>query len=317
MPPTGKRNARVSLTESIQDKITTSPVKIPDSALKTGIFDLTKEELGSPIELREGVTLRYLTPPHRKRWLMDKLLLGSDLTFLYGYFRQIIRGRKDALAGTFFDPRWIELSGGILDLMEGCGGKFQIEGIENVVSPKGPVVFAGNHMSVLETFVFPYFLVPHRRVTYVVKESLIKGNFFGPIMRTRDPIAVGRENPREDLVKVLEEGVNLLKKGVSIVVFPQSTRTISFNPAEFNSIAVKLAARAGVQVVPFAIKTDFWQNGKILKDLGTLSRKNLIHMKFGKIIDPKEDARKAQEKLLNFVLENLKEWKVPILDQNP
>ncbi|TGL58359.1 lysophospholipid acyltransferase family protein [Leptospira sarikeiensis] len=304
----------MSLTESIHDKITTPIVKIPDSAQKTGIYDLTKEELGSPIELREGVSLRYLTPPDRKRWLLDRLLFGSDLTFLYGYFRQIMIGRKDAINGKFFDPRWIELSGGILDLLEGCEGKFQIEDIQNVISPKGPVVFAGNHMSVLETFVFSYFLVPHRRVTFVVKESLIKG-YFGPIMRSRDPIAVGRDNPREDLVKVLEEGTNLLKKGVSIVVFPQSTRTRTFNTAEFNSIAVKLAARAGVPVVPFAIKTDFWQNGKVWKDLGSLYRDRKIHMKFGPLINPKEDPRKAQETLLNYVVSNLKNWNVEVISE--
>ncbi|MEI1278444.1 lysophospholipid acyltransferase family protein [Leptospira venezuelensis] len=303
----------MSLTESIHDKIITPVVKIPDSALKTGIYDLTKEELGRRIELREGVSLRYITPPNRRRWLLDRLLLGSDLTFLYGYFRQIIVARQNVLKGKFYDPRWIELSGGILDLIEGCQGKFQIENLENVVSPKGPVVFAGNHMSVLETFVFSYFLVPHRRLTYVVKESLIKG-YFGPIMRSRDPIAVGRDNPREDLVKVLEEGANLLKKGVSIVVFPQSTRTRTFNPAEFNSIAVKLASRAGVPVVPFAIKTDFWENGKIWKDLGSLYRDRKIHMKFGPEIDTK-DSKKAQAALLDYVLTNLKEWNVEILSE--
>ncbi len=306
----------MSLTESIHDKITTPKVKIPDSALKTGVYDLTKEELGSPIELRDGVTLRYVTPPNRKRWLLDKILFRSDITFILGYFNQIIKGRKIALRKEFFDPKWIVLSGGILDAVEGCEGKFLIEGIENVISPQGPVIFAGNHMSVLETFVFPYFLVPHRRLTYVVKESLIKGNFFGPIMRSRDPIAVGRDNPREDLVKVLEEGQNLLKKGISIVVFPQSTRTRTFNPAEFNSIAVKLASRAGVPVVPFAIKTDFWENGKILKDLGSLSRDRRIHMRFGPALAPGGDARKTQETLLNFVLKNLKEWNVEILNQD-
>ncbi|PJZ64697.1 1-acyl-sn-glycerol-3-phosphate acyltransferase [Leptospira wolffii] len=308
-----ERISRVSLTESIHDKITTPIVKIPDSALKNGVYHLTREELGSPIELREGVTLQYETPPERKRWLIDRLLFGTDFTFLYGYFRQILRGRKSALKGQFFDPKWIELSGGILELLEGCGGKFLIEGLEHVVAPKGPVVFAGNHMSVLETFVFSYFLVPHRRVTFVVKESLIQGNFFGPIMRSRDPIAVGRANPREDLVKVLEEGATLLKKGVSIVVFPQSTRTRIFHTAEFNSIAVKLASRAGVPVVPFAIKTDFWENGRILKDLGTLRRDRKIHMKFGPAIPTGADNRGAQDTLLNFVVSNLKKWNVEVV----
>jgi len=32
-------------------------------------------------------------------------------------------------------------------------------------------VFIGNHMSILETFVLPCLIQPHRDVTFVVKES--------------------------------------------------------------------------------------------------------------------------------------------------
>lgn len=287
-------------------------VEIPPESVRSGIFRLDRQSLGSPIHLKEGVTLRYETPPDRKRSLLDRLLFGTDLAFLIGYFGEIFASRKQSLENRYTDEVWLESSGRILDVLEGCQGKFVIEGLEHAISPKGPVVFAGNHMSVLETFVFPFFLVPHRPVTYVVKESLVKGNLFGPIMRSRDPIAVGRVNPREDLVKVLEQGTKILKSGTSIVVFPQSTRTRTFHPNEFNSIAVKLASRAGVPVVPFAVKTDFWENGKWIKDIGSLYRDRVIHFKFNPPLSPEQDSRKNQEVLLEFVLKTLKGWGVEI-----
>ncbi|PJZ70511.1 1-acyl-sn-glycerol-3-phosphate acyltransferase [Leptospira perolatii] len=277
--------------------------------------NLNREELGVKIHWEPGTSLSYTTPANRKRWLFDRLLLGSDLPFILGYFSEIVKSRKLSLDGKYDDPTWTVSSGVIFDLVEKCGGKFQVENMENLISPQGPVVFAGNHMSVLETFVLPHFIVPFRPVTFVVKESLVKGKLFGPVMRSRNPIAVGRTNPREDLVKVLEEGTKILKGGTSIVVFPQSTRTTTFAPSEFNSIAVKLASRAGVPVVPMALRTDFWENGKIFKDIASLHRKNEIHMKFGTPLPPEMDARKKQETLLEFVLANLKAWKVPILDQ--
>ena len=96
----------------------------------------------------------------------------------------------------------------------------------------------------------PGIIRPHRAVTFVMKKSLVTLPFFGAVMRSRDPIVVGRTNPREDLTAVLEGGVERLKKGISIIVFPQSTRTPDFDPQHFNTIGVKLARKAGVPVVP-------------------------------------------------------------------
>ena len=95
--------------------------------------------------------------------------------------------------------------------------------------------------------------------------------FFGPVMCSRDPIVVGRTNPREDLAAVLEGGLERLKKGISIIVFPQHTRSREFNPQMFNSIGVKLAKKAGVPIVPLALKTDAWGQGKKIKELGPVT----------------------------------------------
>ncbi|XDD50494.1 lysophospholipid acyltransferase family protein [Leptospira sp. WS92.C1] len=273
---------------------------------------LTRKDLCKPLTYQKGISISYETAPNKKRSLGDLIFGNSDLAFHYGYFKEILRSRKLALKGLYDNPTWCESSAKILDLVENCGGKIKVEGIEKILSVSGPVVIAGNHMSTLETFVLPTFITQHKPITFVVKESLTRGKLFGPIMRSRDPISVGRSNPREDLVAVLEQGTALLRKGMSVIVFPQSTRTTDFTPAEFNSIAIKLASRANVPLIPIALKTDFWENGRIVKDLGRIFRKRKINIVFGDPLLPEKDSRKNQEALLHFVVSHLKNWGIVV-----
>ena len=76
-----------------------------------------------------------------------------------------------------------------------------------------PVLFISNHMSTLETMIFPCIIQPLREVTFVVKESLVKHPLFGDVMRSRNPIVVGRTDPRKDLEAVMNGGAGIAEKG--------------------------------------------------------------------------------------------------------
>ena len=145
-------------------------------------------------------------------------------------------------------------------------------------------------------------------VTFVVKESLNKHPLFGPIMRARNPIVVKRDNPREDFQTVMTKGKELLASGTSIIIFPQSTRSADFKPQEFNTLGIKLARAAGVQVMPVAIKTDFWENGKYLKELGALDRSKPIHMVFGQPFSIQGAGKDEHKQVVDFIITNLREW---------
>jgi len=180
--------------------------------------------------------------------------------------------------------------------------------MENITKSPGPVLFIGNHMSTLETMILPCIIGPHKELTFVVKESLVKHPLFGDVMKSRDPIVVGRTDPRKDLEAVMNGGVEKMTNGVSIVIFPQSTRSVEFKPDEFNSLGVKLAKKAGVYVVPVALKTDFWGNGKLIKELGPIDRHKPIFIKFGEPFQVRGNGKEENQKIIDFITSSLDEW---------
>ena len=234
--------------------------------------------------------------------------MNSRFYFMLRYISIILRDRKVGLEGNYDKETWAASSYDIFSLIEQCGGRFNITGLDNIHKCKEPVVFISNHMSTLETMVFPGIIAPVMDVTFIVKKSLVEHRYFGPIMKARKPIIVGRTNSREDFKKVMTEGPDLLAKGISIVVFPQSTRKDVFIPLEFNSLGVKLAKKANVKVIPVAIKTDFWGHGKYLKDLGPLRRNKPIYMDFGKPMEISSVEKVEHEKIIEFIYSSLIKW---------
>lgn len=251
---------------------------------------------------------KYDTPERKKQNLRERFLLNNRLYFTLKYACIVLRTRAEARRGIYDDAAWADSSNFILRFIEKTGGEFHISGMENIIKEGDPVVFIGNHMSTLETMILPGLIEPLRRVTFVVKESLVKHPLFGDVMRSRDPIVVGRTDPRKDLEAVMEGGMELLNKGISLVIFPQSTRSIEFKPEEFNSLGVKLAKKAGVKVVPVALKTDFWGNGKIIKELGPLDRHKPIFFRFGEPFPVTGTGKEENQSIIDFIQASLREW---------
>jgi len=250
----------------------------------------------------------YDTPLNEKLSLKEKILLNNRTYFTLKYAGLVLRTRKEAIRKVYDTKAWADSSFEIFRLIEKTGGKFHITGMDNITKSDGPVLFISNHMSTLETMILPCLIAPLREVTFVVKESLVKHPLFGDVMRSRDPIVVGRSDARKDFEAVMNGGIELLSKGISIIIFPQSTRNLEFKPEEFNSLGVKLAKKAGVKVVPIAIRTDFWGNGKLIKELGPIDHNKPIHIKFGEPFSITGNGKEENQKIINFIQASLKEW---------
>ncbi|NBD37617.1 MAG: 1-acyl-sn-glycerol-3-phosphate acyltransferase [Verrucomicrobia bacterium] len=234
----------------------------------------------------------------------------------FGFYQRMTRivlaSAVMAKRGRFGDEEWYTASLKAREIFENCGCPVKIEGTRHLAGLEGPAVIIGNHMSTAETFLMAGFVLPFTPLTFVVKRSLVEYPVFKHIMISRDPVVVGRENPREDLRAVMDGGRQRLGRGVTITVFPQRTRKVTFDRSQFNTIGGKLARKAGVPVVPLALKTNAWSNGKWLKDYGPFLPSESMRFSFGEPLDSGIGDKVLHEKVVAFIEAHLREWGVPI-----
>jgi 1-acyl-sn-glycerol-3-phosphate acyltransferase len=184
-----------------------------------------------------------------------------------------------------------------------------LRGLDNLRNLNGrPVVIIGNHMSLLETASLHAIIREYVDFAFVVKESLLETAYIKNILNSLGAIGVTRTNPREDLKKVLTEGKKVLQAGRSMIVFPQSTRTRNFDREQFNSIGIKLAKSAGAAVVPMALKTDFLENGKLIRDLGPLRPERDVWFEFGPAMEIEGNGQAQQLAVEDFIEAAFARW---------
>lgn len=251
----------------------------------------------------------YDTPPCVRRSVWEYLAFGTRLSFYLRNFLVFCRSGYLAKHTPFTGGPQTEYSLKNFRIVESCGGHIHLRGLDNISRFEGPAVIIANHMSLLETAVLHAFLRPRKDFCFVIKQSLLDVPFFGNIMRKLECVAVTRSNPREDLKIVLEEGKKRLDAGRSVVIFPQSSRSAVFDEAHFNSIGVKLAKRAGVPILPLALRTDFLENGKWCKDLGPIRRDRPVWFEFGEPIMSVQGTGKEEHRMITeFIEGRLRSW---------
>ncbi len=214
-----------------------------------------------------------------------------------------------AQKGGFDDNIFAESSVGVINIIESIGGSFHISGLEGVRKKNGPFVYIANHMSMIDTFILPGITLAFSKIAFVLKEDLLEYPVFGTILKSINHITVSRQNPKKDLKKVMTEGSYLLsEKGCSIIIFPQTTRSMDFDISSFNSLGTKLAKRANVPVIPVALKTDFLSNGRIIKEIGTVNTNKKLYVKFGEPVVVEGNGHKAHQQVIDFISQNLQKW---------
>ncbi len=257
----------------------------------------------------------YHTPVRRAAWRYRLLPLPTTVLLSDLFFKLMLPGWWRARRGRHSQEDVAVSCARFGRFVEDTGARMHITGMEVLSERPGAAVFVCNHMGTLETFVLPGIIYPFKPTTLVIKDSILRQPIFGPIMAAMAPIAVTRSDPRADLKKVLDEGIATLQAGVSMIIFPQTTRTPIFDPAEFNSLGEKLAKRAGVPVVPVAAKTDFWVPGKRFKDIGRVDIRKDVHFAFGPAFDATVNPQQLHAQIVGFIMARLKEWQLPVVER--
>jgi 1-acyl-sn-glycerol-3-phosphate acyltransferase len=150
------------------------------------------------------------------------------------------------------------------------GMKFQMTGVENIPK-KGGALIASNHIGYVD-FVFNGLPAAKRRrlVRFMAKKEAFEGPV-GALMRSFHHIPVDRAAGEDSMRHAVEH----LRAGELVGIFPEATISRSFEVKECKTGAVRIAADAGVPLIPMALwgtqllktkdhPSDLWGRGKTI-----------------------------------------------------
>ena len=129
------------------------------------------------------------------------------------------------------------------------GAKITVIGYENV--PKDEtVLYVGNHRSYFDV-VMTYCRCPGL-TGYIAKDSMEKIPLLSTWMRRLYCLFLNREDVRQGLKTILT-GIDYMKKGISMCIFPEGTRNKGTEMLPFKEGSLKMAEKTGCAIVPMAI----------------------------------------------------------------
>jgi 1-acyl-sn-glycerol-3-phosphate acyltransferase len=164
-----------------------------------------------------------------------------------------------------------------------CGLRYEVEGQENIPTGSAAIVLS-KHQSAWETVALRQIITPQ---TAVLKKSLLQIPFGGWALATLKPIAIDRQNQKEALRMLIEQGIARLEEGLFVIVFPEGTRVAPGAYKKFNAGGAMLAQKSTYPVLPLAHNAgEFWPRNSFLKFPG------VIKVKIGPLIDSKNKKTK-------------------------
>jgi putative phosphoserine phosphatase / 1-acylglycerol-3-phosphate O-acyltransferase len=135
------------------------------------------------------------------------------------------------------------------DVCSGFAGlDFEVEGLEHL-SQSRPAIFTFNHQSLLDSLVLAHLL--RRDVVPLVKEEMASNPLVGPLLRQAGTIFVKRGE--RDQSGVLQNALEVLQSGRSLLIAPEGTRSTLGNIQPFKHGAFLLAKKARVPIVPIVL----------------------------------------------------------------
>ncbi len=129
------------------------------------------------------------------------------------------------------------------------GLRFAMTGTENIPTT-GPALLAFNHISYVDFVLGGFAAQPSRRlVRFMAKREIFDHKVTGPLMRSLHHINVDRA----DGVASYQEALRYLEMGEVVGIFPEATISRSFEVKELKTGATRIAATAGVPLVPVVL----------------------------------------------------------------
>lgn len=197
------------------------------------------------------------------------------------------------------------IQGAYKHICRSAGVTIEAEGLENI--PKEACLYVGNHCSYFD-IITTGSIIPGG-VGFVAKDSLEKVPMLADWMTLIHCLFLNRTDIKEGLKTILL-GVDYIKEGYPMFIFPEGTRHPEGEPGEFKGGSLKMAQRAKAPIVPVAISGSraIFEDNK-----GLQIKPSTVRITFGKPFYfndlSKEEKKFAADYTQKIVLDMLKEQK--------
>lgn len=165
-------------------------------------------------------------------------------TLLFGYLAILLslvgtRGNLSHIAARLWGRSILAVS----------GIRVRVAGMQRI-DPAKSYIFMSNHQSNFDIPVLLAFLKVQFR--WLAKEELFKIPFFGYSMQRAGYISINRSDRRSAFLS-LKRAARIIREGVSVMIFPEGTRSKDGQIRPFKKGGFILALDAGVPIVPVVI----------------------------------------------------------------
>lgn len=189
-------------------------------------------------------------------------------------------------------------------IMFATGVKLTVIGEENVPKDQA-VLYVGNHRSYFDV-VMTYARCPGL-TGYIAKVEMLRYPLLRDWMKALYCLFLDRDNIKEGLKTILQ-GIEYIKNGVSICIFPEGTRNHSDTMLPFKEGSMKMAEKTGCPIIPMAITN----SAEIFENHIPFIRPCHVILEYGKPIIPGELSKEEKKFLGAYTQQKIQE----MLDKN-
>ncbi len=199
---------------------------------------------------REGWTvLRF--PARRKASLAMRARSAGAygalaVASLGGFAYAVTTGKKRQAA------EWVSARGSDA-ILAVTGIKVEVQGGQHLWAHR-PCVFMFNHQSVADGYVLLTLL--RRGITGIAKKEVAKMPLLGQILQGLDFAFIDRDNART-AIEAMQPAIDRLRRGMSVVIAPEGTRSLSPRLGRFKKGAFHIALQAWVPIVPVILRNTY------------------------------------------------------------
>ena len=202
----------------------------------------------------------------------------------------------------FYDYSFYQTSKWAMNRIKDSGATINVFGKENIPKDRN-VVFISNHQGDFDIAIFMA-LIPKEK-GFVAKIELNKIPILRTWMKYLGCVFMDRNDLKQSL-KTINEAISFIKKGHSMVIFPEGTRSKGDKMGDFKAGSFKLATKTNTPIIPVTIDGSYklkeQNNGFIKPDVVNVYIHNPLYL---------DNMSNEDKENLHIIVKNIIKDKLP------